>query len=598
MFKSRASWLGKLFHTSEQEILLQAGLDAYGFLRLLRLTLNIYICLAVITIPILLPLNFVHGKNSSQGVQGLDRLSISNVGTKSSSFYWAHLILGTTSITVCCIWISREFHHFTKIRHQYLWSRRIQSNSRPSAILLSNIPRRYLNSRWLSQLFQDFPGGVKSVLINRDCRALSKQISSRDNAVETLETALTRRIIDSTRKEGIQKDIDLARGPAHNNSVMERLIATIKEANDRIHALKSDQDSMGILDSAFVLFNNTRTAELASQSLILDTPRQMTMQFIGDSTNDIVWSSLGTSWLGFYIRSHAITVVIAALCIAWTVPVAFTGIISQVTYLTRLFPQLEPINRAPPILIATLQGVVPQATLTILTILLPILIRILVHRLGFVLGRDVELAIQRIYFWVTFLQVFFTVSVSSSLTTILGQVWDHPGSLPSLIATNIPKTSNYFFSYMLLQGFSLSGGRLLQIGGLLNRLLVGRLRDLTPRQQMRRTLTLQESQWGSVFPIFTNLACIGAFGTSEPKELSAAGTNQYRYHLLRDRSSDPGLRFNYFRAFRDRISLQYSLRPIPPFRNGRTPLPKRSSTDVCGDLRYGTVLPWSICASP
>lgn len=95
--------------------------------------------------------------------------------------------------------------------------------------------------------------------------------------------------------------------------------------------------------------------------------------------------------------------------------------VSQVTYLTRVLPWLEPFNSLPSVIIGTLQGFAPQAALTILTALLPLLIRLLAHRQGLVLGYDIELSVQNSYFWFLFLQVFLTVSVSSSLTTIIRQ---------------------------------------------------------------------------------------------------------------------------------------------------------------------------------
>ena len=74
--KVEADWLRKTLRTSEAELLKQRGLDSYSFLRFLRLILQTYISLAIINIPILFPLSYIHGKGSFQGVQGLDRLML------------------------------------------------------------------------------------------------------------------------------------------------------------------------------------------------------------------------------------------------------------------------------------------------------------------------------------------------------------------------------------------------------------------------------------------------------------------------------------------------------------------------------------------
>lgn len=96
--KREEGWISKTFRTSEAGILTQCGLDTYSFIRFLRLILQLYLAIAIVIIPVLLPLNFIDGKGSFQGIQGLDRLNIANIGERSSRFYWAHFVLSTTSI--------------------------------------------------------------------------------------------------------------------------------------------------------------------------------------------------------------------------------------------------------------------------------------------------------------------------------------------------------------------------------------------------------------------------------------------------------------------------------------------------------------------
>ncbi|KAL8765909.1 MAG: hypothetical protein Q9209_007152 [Squamulea sp. 1 TL-2023] len=435
----------------------------------------------------------------------------------------------------------KDFLDATRSEPLVALRKREQTISSPAAILLSNIPTNLLDSRKIHDIFKVFAPDLQGVLINRDCKALSRIIHLRDTAIEALETALTNEIayfvreqerLDKYRTTRRPLIIQIAdsllsqwgqfylKGRIHlyrlvglpcrrpENEVTGRLKQSISEANRRISKLQTNPDQLPPLSSAFVVFSNTRTAELASRLLVLDRPRQMTLQFVGCSAESIIWPAVGVSWFSSHIRTLVVTATLAALCIGWTIPVAFTGVISQITYLTSVLPWLEPLNDIPSVVIGTLQGFAPQATLILLTALLPLLIRLLVQQQGFIQGSDIELSIQTFYFWFLFLQVFLTVSVSSSLTTIIGQFWDHPASLPSMIATNIPKTSNYFFSYLLLQGLSLSGGRLLQLVDLLSRVVLGYLFDVTPRQITRRSRKVQYSQWGTVFPVFTNLACI------------------------------------------------------------------------------------------
>lgn len=174
-----------------------------------------------------------------------------------------------------------------------------------------------------------------------------------------------------------------------------------------------------------------------------------------------------------------------------------------------MLPWLKGLNKLPASLLGVIQGVLPQAVLMFFLILLPIILRFLAKQQGFVTEMAVELAVQKYYFLFLFVQVFLTVSLSSSIATIVNSIYHGLDSVPTLLAASLPKSSNYFFSYLLLQAFSISAGNLLQITRLIQSLLLAPLVDRTPRQKWNRTRVIPELQWGTLFPIFTNLGCIG-----------------------------------------------------------------------------------------
>jgi calcium permeable stress-gated cation channel len=61
---------------------------------------------------------------------------------------------------------------------------------------------------------------------------------------------------------------------------------------------------------------------------------------------------------------------------------------------------------------------------------------------------------------------------------------------------------------LLLQGLSIAGGAMLQIVGLILFFVLGKLFDNTPRKLWTRWNILSGLGWGTVFPIYTNLAVI------------------------------------------------------------------------------------------
>lgn len=62
--------------------------------------------------------------------------------------------------------------------------------------------------------------------------------------------------------------------------------------------------------------------------------------------------------------------------------------------------------------------------------------------------------------------MFLVVSITSGALSTIAKVASNIESLPELLAQNLPDASNYFFSYLLLQGASVSSGTLLQVSAL------------------------------------------------------------------------------------------------------------------------------------
>lgn len=121
----------------------------------------------------------------------------------------------------------------------------------------------------------------------------------------------------------------------------------------------------------------------------------------------------------------------------------------------------------------------------------------------------VELTTQNFYFAFQVVQVFLVVTLASSATSVATRIIQQPASAPSLLANNLPKASNFYISYIVLQGLTFSSGALLQIVGLILGKILGKLLDSTPRKMYKRWSSLAGLGWGTVYPPVTLLAVIG-----------------------------------------------------------------------------------------
>jgi Cytosolic domain of 10TM putative phosphate transporter len=92
-----------------------------------------------------------------------------------------------------------ELDAFVKIRQQNLTSDEHRHTVRATTILVTSIPKNFLNVNTLKQVFSVFPGGVKNVFLNRDCSDLLDDVQRRDQIAKLLESAETELIVKANK---------------------------------------------------------------------------------------------------------------------------------------------------------------------------------------------------------------------------------------------------------------------------------------------------------------------------------------------------------------------------------------------------------------
>ena len=204
-------WLWTVFKAREDpEVLQKAGMDAYFFLRYLRMCLKTFVAMALIIMPILIPLNVIDGKSTNSiggtryNVTGLDTLAWSNVSPERTNRYWAHLVLAVCVVIWVCFIFHNELMHYILKRHEFLSSRSHRLKASSTTIFIADIPRELRTVEALTELYGDFPGGIRRVWLNHDIKPLTDKAKARKRfktLLENAETNLLRKAIKQHRHE-------------------------------------------------------------------------------------------------------------------------------------------------------------------------------------------------------------------------------------------------------------------------------------------------------------------------------------------------------------------------------------------------------------
>lgn len=128
--------------------------------------LKIFCILAVVILPILLPLNSVGGIGLPD-VAGLDQLAWTNVAREDTNRYWAHLLLAIGVVCLFCYMFYRELRAYIRLRQAYLTSPKHRLRASATTVLVASIPRKWLSVEELLGLYDVFPGGIRNIWINR-----------------------------------------------------------------------------------------------------------------------------------------------------------------------------------------------------------------------------------------------------------------------------------------------------------------------------------------------------------------------------------------------------------------------------------------------
>ncbi|GAW13764.1 hypothetical protein ANO14919_031530 [Xylariales sp. No.14919] len=314
----------------------------------------------------------------------------------------------------------------------------------------------------------------------------------------------------------------------------DRLIGTLRDYFPKLDVLSSNSKEAAV----FVEFKTQTEAQRACQQVASSNFLALMPRYIGVKPNEIIWDNLTVPPLRRLSQEYIALVIIILTIVFWSVPSSLIGIVSNISYLAENFESLGFLNSLPDPVIGLLSGLLPPLLTSYLSKDVPTMYRNVFTSFGGPIETVNELKVQQWGYVFQVTQVFLVTAVFSGAATVASQVAD-VRAIPVLLATQLPKSSNYYLTYFIVQGITSAADSLLNYSNVLDYLSVEYLIDETPRQKFKRYTNMKDIAWGDVFPKFTNFAIIAiAYSCIAPLVLgfAAAGLSlyyfSYRYNLF------------------------------------------------------------------
>ncbi|KAI0112565.1 hypothetical protein GGR51DRAFT_507492 [Nemania sp. FL0031] len=565
-------WLHTMRKLPDKFLLYHESLDAYLYLRFLRTIIFICAVGCVLTWPVLFPVNATGGGSSTE----LDRITISNVAKKN--YLYAHAIMAWVFLGFVMFTITRERLWLIGLRQAWTLSTSNAKRLSSRTVLFLSAPRDALEQDNMIRYFGD--GAVRIWPVTKP-ETLQTLVSERDALVEKLESAeavlihkansrKARRSIDGDNRARIsyydipdlvKMAIRLRSKPkvfpfspflntylgfpySKKEDTIQSLRDQIKEKEELIEETRKGYEIGEPHGAAavFVEFKTQVEAQRACQQVASSNPLALMPRYIGVKPNEVIWDNLTIPAVRRISQQGVANTIVTLTIIFWSIPSGLVGIISNISYLAENVEWLHFLKGLPDPVIGLLSGLLPPLLTSLLAKDVPLIFRKIFKSFGGPTTTVNELKVQKWAYVFQVTQVFLVTAVFSGAATVASQLAQHlqdPTAIPALLARQLPKSSNYYLTYFIVQGTTSAADNLLNYSNLLGHLFSEYLVDETPRQKFSRFTSMKGIAWGKVFPKFTNFAIIAiAYSCIAPLVLgfAAAGLSlyyfSYRYNLL------------------------------------------------------------------
>ncbi|KID75616.1 uncharacterized protein G6M90_00g046710 [Metarhizium brunneum] len=529
------NWFGAFWKIPDTYTLTHQTLDAYLFIRYLKICTVICFVSLCITWPILFPVNATGKGGQSQ----LEILSYSNVNVdESPNYFFAHAFVAWAVYGFVMYMITRECIFYINLRQAYLLTPHYAKRISARTVLFTCVPKEYLNEAKIRQMFNN---AVNNVWIAGNTKELDEKVEERDKTAMKLEGAEVKLIqaVNVARTKALKKsgnnneseqDTETAdiisrwvpdkKRPSHRLGplgLVGKKVDTIEWCRSELEKSIPEVEKTQLgwkqegnfekVGSLFVEFHTQADAQAAFQVITHHHALHMSPKAIGVKPVDVIWKNLSIPWWQLILRRYAVYAIVVALIVFWAIPVGIVGIISQVSTLVKL-PGLTWLNDIPEKILGVISGLLPAVALSILMSLVPVIMRALSGVAGAKTNTEAELFTQNAYFCFQVLQVFLIRSITDAASTAIVQIAENPGSVFSILGSALPTTSNFYISYFIVQGFTIAIGVVTQVVGLFIFRLLYKFLASTPRAKYTKWTTLSAILWGSLLPVYTNIVVI------------------------------------------------------------------------------------------
>ncbi|XP_031501861.1 CSC1-like protein At1g32090 [Nymphaea colorata] len=459
------NWMPEALNMSEKQIIDHASVDSAAYLRIYLLGLKMFLPMAFVAIPVLVPVNVSGSTISFLGKNALhndiDKLSISNVSPGSQKF-WFHVGAAYIFTLWTCFLLYKEYSSIASMRLQFLTSQKRRVDQ--FTAIVRNVPSG--SGLSVSEKVEHFfrkhhPHHYLHHQVVYNGNKLAKLVEER----ESLQNWLDYYHLKFERHPE-------ARPTCRTGflGLFGRRVDSIDYYKQKIEDLdkkiiieheKVLNDPKATLPVAFVSFNSRLGAAICAQTQQCKNPTHWLTDWAPEP-RDVYWQNLAIPFVSLIIRRLVIAVSMFALMVFYMIPIAFAQSLANLDGLAKVAPFLRPVNELK-VIKSFLQGFLPGFALKIFLFFLPTILTAMSISEGHVSLSKIDTIAAAKHYYFMLVNVFLGSIVSGTAFQQLSSFLHQPPSeIAKTIGVSVPTKATFFITYTMLDGWSAIAAEILR----------------------------------------------------------------------------------------------------------------------------------------
>ncbi|KAE8009682.1 hypothetical protein FH972_006106 [Carpinus fangiana] len=452
------NWMPAALRMPEPELIDHAGLDSAVYIRIYLLGLKIFIPITILTLMVLVPVNWT-GKTleleqfKNLTFSNIDKLSISNVPTGSKRF-WAHLLMSYVCSFWTCYVLYKEYKIIATMRLEFLASR----NRHPDqfTVLVRNVPPD--PDEPVSEHIEHFfcvnhPDHYLTHQVVYNAVKLAKLVSKKKSFQNWLVYYQNKYERNPSKKPTTKTGFWGLWGSRVD--AIDYYTSEIGKLNEEEDAERERviSDSEALVPATFVSFKTRWGAAVCAQTQQSSNPTIWLTEWAPEP-RDVFWDNLAIPYVELTIRRLLMAVALFFLTFFYMIPIAFVQSLANIEGIEKVLPFLKPLIEKD-VVKSFIQGFLPGIALKIFLILLPTVLMTMSKIEGFISLSSLEKRSASKYHLFILVNVFLGSLIAGTALQQLKQFIEAPtGDFPKTIGMSIPMKATFFITYIMVDGWS------------------------------------------------------------------------------------------------------------------------------------------------